>query len=81
MDLKNFSETEAQQLQGKYVSMMADGQYPPRGPRGRISGKRSSGDQGFVVLVNWEVNPMFVTHVPVQAIYSKAEFSFIRVID
>lgn len=81
MDPKHFSETEAQQLRGKYVTMMAEGQYPPRGTRGKVSGKRSSGDEGFVVLVNWEVNPMFVTNVPVQGIYSKGEFSFIRVID
>lgn len=81
MDPEYYSDSEVQELVGKDVQMIAEGGYVPRGTRGKVSGRRSTGEQRFAALVNWEVNPMFITATPRQTMHSKAEFSkVIRVI-
>jgi hypothetical protein len=73
MSVKSYTDSEAEQLQGKNVRMIAEGNYVPRGTRGRVNGKSIAQDGSFDIVVNWEVNPMLAAPVPIQAVYSKAE--------
>ncbi len=68
-----FSEAEAKALQGHQLRSITKHSLVPPGSRGQVIGMRKLADGTCLVLVNWEVNPAFVTPVPIQAEYSKSE--------
>ena len=75
MSFNGYTDSQAEQLQGKNVRMIAEGNHVPRGTRGKVNGKSRAQDGSFNIVVNWEVNHMFVAPVPIQAVYSKAELA------
>lgn len=75
MSFNGYTDSQAEQHQGRYVRMIAEGNHVPRGTRGKVSGKTRAQDGTSNLVVNWEVNPMFAAPVPIQAVYSKAELA------
>ncbi len=75
MSFDGYTDSQAEQLQGRYVRMIAEGNHVPRGTRGKVSGKSRAPDGTLNIVVNWEVNSMFAAPVPIQAVYSKAELA------
>ncbi len=80
MGPQDFSELE--KLPGRRVLMTERGSYVPQGTVGTVSQATRAPDGSYILVVNWEPNPMFPLPVPRSVQYSSKDLAkSIRLVD